>query len=154
MKIWSQSCSAMGKGPIESDYEKSLKRHAQKIARPDTVVDFHGVDAPIPGMTVSHTSTEVCGWQSVRNAIKAEREGYDVFALANTHDPSYYRIREMVDIPVVFMMEVSLHMALMLGQKFAFLTLNPMALLRYAAYPGVEFDGHSIQALRKSLELL
>ncbi|MFC1930100.1 aspartate/glutamate racemase family protein [Chloroflexota bacterium] len=135
MKIWSQSCTALSRDPVVSDYTQALKKHVKEIVRPDTVVDFHGVDAPIPGMTLSHTGTDVCGWQSVRNAIQAEREGYDAFIMGSTMDPGYYEIREMVDIPVVFISEASLHIAQMLGNKFAYLTINPMLVKRFMEVP-------------------
>ena len=131
MKIWVQSCAPLGDA-TRSDYQQALKRQAQGIIRPDTVVEFHGMSAQIPGMPTSHTGEQACGWQSVRNAIQAEQEGYDAFVMASMFDSGYYGIREMVDIPVVFITEASLHIALMLAHKFAFLSINPMIVLRFA----------------------
>ena len=130
MKIWIQSCSPLHH-PTRNDYQESLKKHARKIARPGTLFEFHGMDVQIPGMTTSHTGENVCGWQSVRNAIRAEKEGYDAFVMSSTFDSGYFGIHEMVDIPVVFITEACLHLALMLGHKFAFVTINPFILARF-----------------------
>ena len=129
MKIWSQSCSPLHH-PTRKDYQEALEKHAKRIARPGTVVEFHGMKAQIPGMTTSHTGESVCGWRSVRDAIRAEREGYDAFVMSSAFDSGYYGIREMVEIPVVFITEASIHIARMLGHKFAFLTINPFMLSR------------------------
>jgi Asp/Glu/hydantoin racemase len=129
MKIWIQSCAPLHH-ETRSDYQKALKRHAKRVARPGTTVEFHGVDVQIPGMTTSYTGESVCGWQSGRNAIRAEREGYDAFFMSSVPDSCYYGIKEMVDIPVVFITEASLHVALMLGHKVAFMTINPFFLAR------------------------
>lgn len=38
MRIWYQSSAALGIDPKWTPYEKSLKRHVQEVARPDTKV--------------------------------------------------------------------------------------------------------------------
>ncbi|MFC1930012.1 aspartate/glutamate racemase family protein [Chloroflexota bacterium] len=132
MRIWSQSCGAFGKDPIWRDYEESCGRYVRKIAKPDTVVDFHGVNATIPGTTTTFFASEECARQAVTAAVRAEREGYDAYIMQSTLDPGHYAIKEMVNIPVVLMMETSLSLALMLGHKFSFLTISPIMLLRLA----------------------
>ncbi|MFH1169874.1 MAG: aspartate/glutamate racemase family protein, partial [Chloroflexota bacterium] len=129
MKVWCQSCGAFGKDPVWNDYEESLKRHAKKIARPDTVVELHGLDGTVPGIDSYHASQSMCMMQSVRNAIRAEREGYDVFVMISTIDAGFNEVREMVDIPVVMMLENCVHFAMMLAPRFAFFTHNEPLLL-------------------------
>ena len=130
MKLWCQSCGAFGKDPIWSDYEKALKKRAREVARPDTVVELHGQEATIPGIDRYYASAVFCMEQSVRNAIRAEREGYDAFVMISNLDAGYYEIRELVDIPVVFMLESSIHFALTLAPKFALFTHNEGQLAR------------------------
>ena len=128
MRLWCQSCGAFGKDSIWNDYEQALVKHAQVIARPDTVVELHGLEATIPGIDRYRAAQNMCILQSVRNAIIAEREGYDAFIQITTMDAGFYEIREVVDIPVVFMLENCIHFALMFAPKFAFLTHNEAVL--------------------------
>lgn len=124
MKIWFQSCGAIGKDPLWSPYEKALKEHAGKVARPDTVVELHGQEATIPGIDRYYASRNVCAVQSIKNAIRAEREGFDAFVHITTTDAGSDEIRELVDIPVIFMLESSVHLAMTLAPKFAFFGHN------------------------------
>lgn len=130
MKIWCQSCGAFGKDPVWDPYEKALIAHAKKVARPDTAIELHGQEATIPGIDRYHASGAMCMLGSARNAIKAEREGYDAFVMISTIDAGYYQIKELVDIPTVFMLENCLHFAMMLAPKFAFFTHNQLLLAR------------------------
>ncbi len=128
MKIWFQSCGAIGTDPLWSPYEQALKEHAKEVARPDTVVELHGQEITIPGIDRYYASKNVCVVQSIKNAIRAEREGFDAFVHITTFDAGFYEIRELVDIPVVFMLESSVHFAMTLAPKFAFFTHNKWAL--------------------------
>ncbi len=130
MKIWCQSCGAFGKDPVWNDYENGLKKRAKEVARPDTVVELHGQEATIPGIDRFRASQAQCMLQSVKNAVKAEKEGYDAYIMISTIDAGFHEIREMVDMPVVFMLENSIHLALTLAPRFAFLTHNPLLLAR------------------------
>jgi Asp/Glu/hydantoin racemase len=130
MKIWCQSCGAFGKSPIWNDYEQALRKHAEEVTRPDTVVELHGVETTIPGIDQYYASQTICVMQSIKNAIRAEREGFDVYVMINTRDAGYKEIRELVDIPTVFMLENCIHFAMMLGPEFAFFTHNRELLLR------------------------
>lgn len=125
MKIWCQSCGAFGKDPIWSDYEEGLKKRAKEVARRDTAVEFYAQEMTIPGIDRYYASQNVCAVQSIKNAIRAEREGYDAFVMISTPDPGFQEIREVVDIPVVFILENSLHFAMMLAPRFAFITHGP-----------------------------
>lgn len=130
MRIWCQSCGAFGKDPVWDPYEKGLKEHASKVARPDTVVDLYGQEATIPGIDKYRASQTMCVVGSIKNAIRAEREGYDAYIMISTMDAGFHEIREVVDIPVVFMLENCIHLALMFAPKFAFITHNQPLLSR------------------------
>ena len=128
MKIWFQSCGAIGKDPLWSPYEEVLKEHAAEVARPDTVVELHGQEFTIPGIDRYYASKNVCTVQSIKNAIRAEREGYDAYVHITTFDAGFHEIRELVDIPVIFTMESCLHLAMTFAPKFAFFAHNKWAL--------------------------
>jgi len=133
MKIWCQSCGAFGKDPVWDAYEQGLKERAKEVARPDTVIELYGQEMTIPGIDRYYASKNVCLVQSTKNAIRAEREGYDAFVMISTVDAGFNEIREVVDIPVVFMLENSLHFAMVLAPKFAFFTHNEAMLAQLTA---------------------
>ena len=133
MRIWVQSGSALAKDDTATygrEYEQMLKRHFQEVARPGTTVEVFGIEETPPGKDRYHSSTHIVVSSMVKSILRAEREGYDVIAVVNTLDHGYYEIREMVDIPVVFITESSLNLACLLAPKFAFVTHNQAMLLR------------------------
>lgn len=130
MKIWCQSCAALGREPMWAGYEKALAKHVQEVASPGTVVEVHGVDVTAPGIDRYHFAEHIETVQVVKNAIRAEREGYDAFVMVSTIDAGYYEVREVVSIPAVFITEAALHQACQLAPKFAFFTHHPGILLR------------------------
>lgn len=127
MRIWLQSASGIGQDPTFEPYETSLIKHAQKVARPGTTVDVHGVDHMARGLVRSRYLQSLNNLQIMDNAIKAEKEGYDAFALTCMLDPGFFELREMVDIPVVFPLETSCHVACLLAPKFAIIGFNEYA---------------------------
>ncbi len=131
MRIWCQSTSVMGgKDEVSSLYDQSLRRHIRRVVRPDTTVDLYGVDFTIPGTGHYRASRPIAQTQLVRNAIRAQEQGYDAFIELNTNDIGPQEIRELVQIPVIFITETSLYLACLLADKFAFLTHNETMLNR------------------------
>lgn len=119
MKLWCQSGGALGKDPLWHDYENGLRERAKEVIRPDTVVELHGLDATITGIDRFRASQTPCTIPTIKNAIRAQNEVYDAFVLISTFDTAYYEVRELIDIPVVFMLENSLHLAMTLASRFA-----------------------------------
>ncbi|MBI4588707.1 MAG: hypothetical protein HY725_07695 [Candidatus Rokubacteria bacterium] len=120
-KIWIQSCSAEKDG-VWSVYQESVRRHARKIARPDTGIEFHGVRTTFPGIDHLESAQHLATFEVVRNAIQAERQGYAAFVMVSTIDAGHREVRELVDLPAVFITECAIHLASQLAGKFAFLT--------------------------------
>jgi Asp/Glu/hydantoin racemase len=127
MRIWYQSLVDSGRVPI---YFDGLKTRAAKIARPGVEVEFHGMPAGAYG---SHTPAEVAVQpylmslhiQSILdNALRAQAEGYDVFAVGSIQDPALELARSLVDIPVVGYGESAMHFACCLGSRFAVLVFG------------------------------
>ena len=54
MKIWYQSYHRVGSDARFSYYEELFKRHAPKVVRPETKVDFHYVEKSAPKFIQSH----------------------------------------------------------------------------------------------------
>ncbi|CAM4375807.1 aspartate/glutamate racemase family protein [Bordetella muralis] len=124
MKIWHQSFTVL------SDlgaYNDALKQHFARVARPDTEIVMHGMQpgtyrSNYPGSDIRHAAFQyVHGLQFMAAAVKAQQEGYDVYALSTLPEPALREIRALVDIPVVGYGESAMLTACMLGRKFGVL---------------------------------
>lgn len=124
MKIWHQSFTVL---EDLSPYRDALERHFAKVARPDTKIDLHGMQvgtyrSNYPGSDIRHAAFQyVHGLQFMAAALKAQQEGYDVFALSTLPEPALREIRALVNIPVVGYGEAAMLTACMLGRKFGVL---------------------------------
>lgn len=125
MRIWYQSSTAIGRNPVFKPYEEAIARNARAVVRPDTEVDVHGVDRMSPHYEKSKYARYLNGISITRCAAEAERRGYDAVAVGCYTDPCLEEIRDTVAIPALFMMQTSMHVACMLGAKFAFVSYSP-----------------------------
>ncbi len=132
MKIWCQSCTSIGVDDVFKPYYESLQKHAKRVCRSDTVCEFHGQDKTIPGVDRSRTAWHLATTGSLRNAILAEKQGFDAYVMISTPDVGFKETREVVDIPVVFITQATLHFSLLLAPNFAFIAHNE---LLYSPYP-------------------
>jgi len=119
MRIWYQSYSPLGLDPRWKNYEESLKSHAQEVARADTEVEIHGVEKMAPRMVESDYIMYMHVAQIIENALRAEREGYSAFVVGGTLDPGAAYLKELLDIPVVFLGESAYYLACLLAPKFS-----------------------------------
>ena len=130
MRIWYQSSIPLGVDPGFSAYEESLRKHCREVARSDSSVDVYGTEVLSEKIESSRYIESLHISHILKNAIRAEREGYDVFAMGCMLDPGFLDVREVIRIPVVFGAEVCFHLACMLAQKFALLGYNEGVLRR------------------------
>lgn len=133
MKLWLQSCGDLGVNPMWANYERALKKHFAKVARPDTEIKLNGTRA-FSGRTnrfqydvYLHTA------QLIEFAIQAEREGYDAYVQIGMQDYGFQEIREAVSIPVVFPVETALHVASLVAPKIGFFCYGKAMLERLNA---------------------
>lgn len=134
MKIWLQSADALEGDPLFDDYRNALIKRSKEVARPGTTVTVHGVKVSSTILDRSHYIDGLNSQQIVNNAIQAEKEGYDAFALTCMLDPGHFELREVVDIPVVLPLEANCHVACMLGPKFALVGFTDAILRRQTDY--------------------
>lgn len=134
MRIWLQSADAVGHDPLFEPYQKALMKHAKEVARPGTTVDVYGVKVGATGLDRSRYLEFLNTPQVIENAIRAEREHYDAFAMTCMLDPGYYELREVLNIPVVLPLEANCHVACLLAPKFALLAHNDILLRRQTNY--------------------
>ena len=122
MRIWYQSLFDGGRMP---SYFDGLRARARTIARPGVDVGFFGMPAGIYG---GHVPADVVVYPYLMslhiqfildNALRAEAEGYDVFAVGSVQDPGMEEARSLLDIPVVGYGEAAMHFACCLGSRFS-----------------------------------
>ena len=120
-KLWYQSFVH----PIEqAPYIKRLQTLLDAVAAPDIQFKVHGLDPPDH---LFHPLTEFrCAAQTIRNALEAERAGYDAFVIGHFQEPGLLEIRGAVDIPVVGLGEATLLAALSMGRRLGLVTINPI----------------------------
>jgi len=120
-RIWYQSFVH----PVEqASYMKRLQGLLDKVAARGLKFEVHGLDPPDHSF---HPLTELrCAVQVIRNAIKAERLGYEAFVLGHFQEPGLLELRGAVDMPVIGLGEANLLAALSLGQRFGLVTIDPI----------------------------
>jgi len=121
LRIWHQSFTVLAE---LGAYDAALRRHFRAVARPDTTIGLHGVRpgtyrSAYPGHDIKHAALQrLHALQFVAAAIRAEREGYDAFALSTLPEPALADIRSLVDIPVVGYGEAAMLAACGMGRRF------------------------------------
>src|SRR3954447_20521972 len=120
-RIWYQSFVH----PTEqAPYIERLQGALDAAASAGIRFEVHGLDPPDRHF---HPLTEFrCAAQAIRNAIEAERAGYDGFVVGHFQEPGLLEIRGTLDIPVVGLGEANLLAALSMGRRFGLVTIDPV----------------------------
>jgi Asp/Glu/hydantoin racemase len=127
MRILFQSLIESGRTP---EYFSGMQARVERIARPGVTVDFVGMPEGVygsasPAEVVKYPYMAAHSTQLIlENALRAEREGYDVFAVGSVQDPALEEARSLVDIPVVGYGESAMHFACCMATKFAVLVFQ------------------------------
>lgn len=128
MKLWYQVSVDFSMHP---SFARHLHDYTNRMSSPDTTVSVHGMDRDIShGLSqtdvlmspASFTKTIVRLF--MRNARKAEAEGYDAFVIGTYAEPALRELRSLVDIPVVSAAESSLLTAFTVAPKVALIGLS------------------------------
>ena len=120
MRIFYQSVAALGEDPLWKDYEKALGERIFSVKRPETEVEVKGVKVMIPQATEYSYLEYLNVSQILDHGARAEEEGYEGFILGCMTDPGHDILRSILDIPVIFAGETSMHLACLIGKKFGF----------------------------------
>lgn len=127
VKIWFQLMASEQRSP---GFFSAVQQHLDKVVSPATRIDVrgttHGAYADQYRLLFHYDEREI-----ITNGLKAQREGYDAFALGNSLDPGVVALREVLDIPVVIQMEVSASVACMTGEQFGIIATNTKSEPRY-----------------------
>lgn len=130
-KIWWQSSTPMGAYPVLQDYAKTIVSNSKKVLTPDFELFVHGVSKGTFELSFMYNDG-LNNREIMENFIKAEKEGYHGIAIGCFLDPCLHEAREILDIPIASLGEVSMHFACMYGNKFGI--VNPMPLLKEKFY--------------------
>jgi len=124
MKIWHQSMTVLDHLPA---YKARIAAHGRKVLRPDTELVLHGL-APdtypsnYPGDDISYGALfAMHSLQWMGYAWKAQKEGFDAFAMCTMADPMLREVRAIIDMPVVGCAETSFREAAKGGRRFGLL---------------------------------
>jgi len=127
MKIWFQLMASEQRSP---GFIAAVQGQLDKVVSPGVIVNVrgttHGAYADQYRLLFHYDEREI-----ITLGLRAQAEGYDVFALGNSLDPGVIALREVLDIPVVVQMEISTSVACMTGEKFGVVATNTKAIPRY-----------------------
>lgn len=98
-----------------------IRREVESIKRVDTDVDVR-CNRKGPETIDSEYHEVMTIPYTLENVKKANIEGYDALIIAAFPDPGLIAAREISDIPIFGIEEVSLHIAAMLGSRFTVIT--------------------------------
>lgn len=120
MKIWFQGATDRA---LMAPYIAKVEAHFKSILDADSTFSFNTTTPPA---TTTHALTEYrVGRNFIRNAVQAEKEGYDAVAVTHFQDPGLSEAKSAVGIPVLGLGETTLHFACTLGRKLGLVTINP-----------------------------
>lgn len=119
-RIWAQGATDQAG---HRTYLARLLPHMQACVSPDFELEFHTIT---PSVTTVHALSEFrFSRQVIRNAIQADREGWDVFFMNHFQDVGLYEARAAASIPVLGLGETTMLHACTLGRKLGLLAINP-----------------------------
>jgi Asp/Glu/hydantoin racemase len=105
-------------------YISRLEPHLRRVLEPQFDFTFNTVTPPA---TTTHALTEFRMARAfIRNAIEAQRQGYDAVAITHFQDAGLAEAKSVVDIPVIGLGETTLMHACTLGRKLGLVTINPV----------------------------
>ena len=108
----------------QATYVERLAAYLGEIAAPG--VEYTVWDLTPPDRDLHRVSEFRCSVDVVRNAVRAEQEGFDAFAIGHFQDSGLWEARSAVDIPVLGLGEASMLWACMLGGKSGLVTIDPV----------------------------
>jgi allantoin racemase len=125
MKIWWQSVHDFEGDPGSKPYLDKLTSVLNSSADPKNEVVVHGMrHSRADLLEGSRWGHALHGARVAKLAMQAQDEGYDAYCLGCTTDMGLTEAKEAVDIVVCGLSEVNLHIAMILGEKFAYLAAD------------------------------
>ncbi|ALM74049.1 aspartate/glutamate racemase family protein [Thermococcus barophilus] len=105
--------------PVSTDiWNESIKRAYENIKDKETEITVINLTRG-PESIEQYYDIAWAELETVKEAEKAEKEGYDAVIIYCFSDPGLFAAREKLSIPVIGLRESSLHVASMLARKFS-----------------------------------
>jgi Asp/Glu/hydantoin racemase len=108
---------------VHGEYFELLRRQLDTAAGPGVTFDVVGIQPP--DLELNRLSEARCAAQTVRNALTAEREGCDAFAVGHFQDSGLFDTRSAVAMPVLGLGETTMLHACTLGYRIGLITIDP-----------------------------
>lgn len=126
MKIWSQLPIRMPR-ELYGNYYDLLTLAYNMFRNEDTQITIKDVPDGIvdPAVLSCLGFRQINEVENLKSIIQAEKEGYDAVAGACYFDSGIRAASTLLSIPVVGAAEASMHLAAMMGNKFAVITSEP-----------------------------
>ena len=124
MKLFYQSMGVARRSE-SGPYARALSAILSGAAEPGTAIDVHGLG---PGKAIAdqYRYLELLDTAEVlENGLRAENAGYDAFLIGNVFEPGLHALREVLTIPVLGLLESSVHLACLMGASFSVVNVNP-----------------------------
>jgi len=119
-KIWFQGATDR---VHMAPYISRVEAHLKAILDPEFSATFNSTSPPA---TTTHALTEFrVARNLIRNAVEAERQGFDAMAITHFQDAGLMEVKSVVDIPVLGLGETTLFHACTLGRKLGLVTISP-----------------------------
>ena len=125
IKIWWQSSTGIEKYKA---YKQAIEDHGRSVLNLGTEIEVHGVDH---GCDLDyHYSSFLNSSEIFNNYVRAQNEGFSAIAVGCGMDPCLDEAKEILDIPILGLSETGMHIACMMGRKFAVITHSELLNLK------------------------
>jgi len=104
------------------DVEKMVRDAYERVKDPGTEFDVVCLDQGVES-TETHFATDLNLGHVAEVIDRVDEQKYDGVVMFCAEDPGLYGAKERLKIPVVGLLEPSLHLACMLGRRFSYLTI-------------------------------
>lgn len=128
MRLWWQLPLKIDPGsPNFKPYLNALEKESRSVRGPDTEIVIKHLDAGLESLEdLGNDGLRFLNDREILKAVlPAEKEGYDGVVIFCYLDPALRSSRQFLNIPVVGIAEASMHMACMMGCRFAVITSDP-----------------------------
>jgi allantoin racemase len=106
-------------------YAQALSSILRNAVESGTEINVHGLSAG-KAIADQYRYLELLDTAEVLdNGLRAERESYDAFLIGNVFEPGMHALREVLNIPVLGLLESSVHLACLMGASFSIVNVNP-----------------------------
>ena len=124
MRLFYQSLGVTRRS-TSGDYARRLATILARAASPGTTVELRGLSEG-KAIADQYRYLEYLDTAEILdNGLVAESDGYDAFLIGNIFEPGLHALRELLNIPVLGLCELSVFVACLMGTSFSVVNVNP-----------------------------